>query len=351
MQGTRPTQCIIVPAHQLREWMRAPQPLPRWPITLSILSSSRLSRTWYRRCWRSEGHLRSGAPTRRDVGWMNDRRCIAARVLFPGMPCLTLGLAADEQGTAARSSAVIEYELSGPNLDRARQTRWKTLHPRVEDHRVRRAGLPRIGHVGAGDSGRLSRSDAGRHSRLPRVRCRSGTEARVVRRVVKLLSVRKLSHRFAKRRRRRRGTLRHLGLTDAAAGCTIPGHGTKLGRARLGSGCGHAQVLVSRTSPERGQSGQARRTLDQAELNLARRFPGVDGEGTIGRRTAQAGRSVAIPPSRSYWVALGAWSILSTGPDGRGRRTAMEMGKCLWSGHRGFRLTRHEAVIRPQSLT
>ena len=67
---------------------------------------------------------------------------------------------------------------------------------------------------------------------------------------------------------------------------------------------------------ERIQSGQARRELDRAELNLARRLPDVDGEGTIGRRTAQAGRLVAVPPSQSYRVALGAWGILNTGSDG-----------------------------------
>ena len=67
---------------------------------------------------------------------------------------------------------------------------------------------------------------------------------------------------------------------------------------------------------ERIRSGQARRVLEQAELNLARRLPDVDGEGTIGRRTAKVGRSVAIPPSQSYWVALAAWGVLSTDPDG-----------------------------------
>ena len=84
-------------------------------------------------------------------------------------------------------------------------------------------------------------------------------------------------------------------------------------------------------------SGQARRELEQAELDLARRLPDVDGEGTIGRRTAQAGRSVAIPPSQSYWVALGAWGILNTGPDG-GTPSRHELFARWggWSeGHRG----------------
>ncbi|MCY4670723.1 MAG: hypothetical protein OXC29_22385, partial [Rhodococcus sp.] len=47
------------------------------------------------------------------------------------------------------------------------------------------------------------------------------------------------------------------------------------------------------------------------ELVLAMRLPHVDGEGTIGRRRASAGRSVAIPPSQSYWVALATWGIPS----------------------------------------
>ena len=75
------------------------------------------------------------------------------------------------------------------------------------------------------------------------------------------------------------------------------------------------QIMTLLRDRERIQSGQARRALEQVELTLARRLPDVDGEGTIGRRTAKAGRSVAIPPSQSYWVALGAWGILSSGPD------------------------------------
>lgn len=62
--------------------------------------------------------------------------------------------------------------------------------------------------------------------------------------------------------------------------------------------------------------GQARQALEQAEFQLARRLPDVDGEGTIGRQTAKAGRPVSIPPSQSYWVALGAWRVLWAGPDG-----------------------------------
>ena len=55
---------------------------------------------------------------------------------------------------------------------------------------------------------------------------------------------------------------------------------------------------------------EARDALEQAELNLAMRLPHVDGEGTIGRRTASKGLRVAIPPSQSYWVALATWGIL-----------------------------------------
>ena len=76
------------------------------------------------------------------------------------------------------------------------------------------------------------------------------------------------------------------------------------------------QIMTLLRDRGRIQSGQARRALEQVELTLARRLPDVDGEGTIGRRTAKAGRSVAIPPSQSYWVALGAWGILGTSPDG-----------------------------------
>ncbi len=58
--------------------------------------------------------------------------------------------------------------------------------------------------------------------------------------------------------------------------------------------------------------GQARAALEAAELALAKRLPDIDGEGTIGRRTAKLGKSVAIPPSQSYWVALKAWNILAS---------------------------------------
>ena len=57
---------------------------------------------------------------------------------------------------------------------------------------------------------------------------------------------------------------------------------------------------------------EARDALEQAELVLAMRLPHVDGEGTIGRWRASAGRPVAIPPSQSYWVALATWGIFST---------------------------------------
>jgi len=63
--------------------------------------------------------------------------------------------------------------------------------------------------------------------------------------------------------------------------------------------------------------GQVRSALEKMELDLARRLPDIDGEGTIGRRTVKAGRSVAIPPSQSYWVALGGWGILASTLDGR----------------------------------
>lgn len=97
------------------------------------------------------------------------------------------------------------------------------------------------------------------------------------------------------------------------------------------------QIEMLLRDPERAQPGQARRALEQAELGLARRLPDVDGEGTIGRRTAQAGRPVAIPPSQSYWVALGAWGILGAGLDGDTPSRSMLFSRWgLWSeGHRG----------------
>ncbi len=83
--------------------------------------------------------------------------------------------------------------------------------------------------------------------------------------------------------------------------------------------------------------GQARRALEQAEFQLARRLPDVDGEGTIGRQTAKAGRPVSIPPSQSYWVALGAWGVLWAGPDGStASRSELFARWDRWpEGHRG----------------
>ena len=98
------------------------------------------------------------------------------------------------------------------------------------------------------------------------------------------------------------------------------------------------QVMTLLRDRERIQSGQAcRAALEQAELTLARRLPDVDGEGTIGRRTAKAGRSVAIPPSQSYWVALGAWGILGASPDGDApsRRELFARWGSWSEGHRG----------------
>ena len=98
------------------------------------------------------------------------------------------------------------------------------------------------------------------------------------------------------------------------------------------------QIMTLLRDRERVQSGQAcRAALEQAELNLARRLPDVDGEGTIGRRTAKAGRSVAIPPSQSYWVALGAWGILGTSPhgDAPSRRELFARWGSWSEGHRG----------------
>ena len=98
------------------------------------------------------------------------------------------------------------------------------------------------------------------------------------------------------------------------------------------------QIMTLLRDRERVQSGQAcRAALEQAELNLARRLPDVDGEGTIGRRTAKAGRSVAIPPSQSYWVALGAWGILGASPhgDAPSRRELFARWGSWSEGHRG----------------
>ena len=97
------------------------------------------------------------------------------------------------------------------------------------------------------------------------------------------------------------------------------------------------QIMTLLRDRGRIQSGQARRALEQVELTLARRLPDVDGEGTIGRRTAKAGRSVAIPPSQSYWVALGAWGILGTSPhgDAPSRRELFARWGSWSEGHRG----------------
>ena len=74
------------------------------------------------------------------------------------------------------------------------------------------------------------------------------------------------------------------------------------------------QIKMLLGKREHVRSGQAHLALEQAELNLSRRLPDVDGEGTIGRRMAKIDRPVAIPPSQSYWVALQTWGILSAGP-------------------------------------
>ena len=97
------------------------------------------------------------------------------------------------------------------------------------------------------------------------------------------------------------------------------------------------QIMALLGDRKRVQSGHARRKLEEAELALAGRLPDIDGEGTIGRRMAKANRSVAIPPSQSYWVALGAWGILHTGSDGNApSRTTLFARWGSWSeGHRG----------------
>lgn len=111
------------------------------------------------------------------------------------------------------------------------------------------------------------------------------------------------------------------------------------------------QIMALLRDREGVQSGQARHALEQAELTLARRLPDIDGEGTIGRRTAKAGRLVAIPPSQSYWVALGAWGILGAGRNG----DAPSRGELFarwgsWSdGHRGRPATDDEG--RPLETT
>ena len=99
---------------------------------------------------------------------------------------------------------------------------------------------------------------------------------------------------------------------------------------------------------------EARDALEQAELNLAMRLPHVDGEGTIGRRTASAGRSVAIPPSQSYWVALATWGILGAnlGGEAPSRRELFRRWERWPDGHRRRPTTDDEgrALERPQHL-
>lgn len=122
------------------------------------------------------------------------------------------------------------------------------------------------------------------------------------------------------------------------------------------------QIISLLRDRERVQPGQASRALEQTELRLARRLPNIDGEGTIGRRMARSGRSVAIPPSQSYWVALSAWGILNTGPHGdapsrgelfdhwerwyegrRGRPTTDDEGRALETPRRLF----HQGLPKP----
>ena len=72
------------------------------------------------------------------------------------------------------------------------------------------------------------------------------------------------------------------------------------------------QIKALLRDRERVRSAQARDAPEQADLNLGRRLPDVDGVRTIGRWSAQAGRRIAIPPSQLYRVALGAWGVLRT---------------------------------------
>lgn len=105
---------------------------------------------------------------------------------------------------------------------------------------------------------------------------------------------------------------------------------------------------------DRVRSGQERDTLEQAELHLATRLPHVDGEGTIGRRTAVSGRPVAIPPSQSYWVAMATWGILGTDIGGEmpSRSEVFRRWEKWPEGHRGRPTTDDEgrALERPQYL-
>ena len=114
------------------------------------------------------------------------------------------------------------------------------------------------------------------------------------------------------------------------------------------------QIKALLRSWQRVRSGQACDALEQAELNLARRLPHIDGEGTIGRRTVSAGRSVAIPPSQSYWVALSTWGILNTDLGGEvPSRSELFRRWERWSeAHRGRLTTDDEgrALETPQYL-
>ena len=97
----------------------------------------------------------------------------------------------------------------------------------------------------------------------------------------------------------------------------------------------------------RVRASQALRALEQAEQNLARRLPDVDGERTIGRRAVKSGRPVAIPPSHSYWVALGAWGILSANSDGvtPSRAELFAHWETWHEGYRGRKATDDEGHL------
>lgn len=60
--------------------------------------------------------------------------------------------------------------------------------------------------------------------------------------------------------------------------------------------------------------GAAETALRKSEIGVALRLPNVRGLGNIGRTRAHQQRAVSIPPSESYWVALGAWGILDQHP-------------------------------------
>lgn len=84
------------------------------------------------------------------------------------------------------------------------------------------------------------------------------------------------------------------------------------------------------------RASQAHRALERAEQDLARRLPDVDGEQTIGRQAVKIGRPVAIPPSQSYWVALGAWGVLCADHGGATPSRA-ELFTHWGSWHEGYR--------------